>query len=177
VARPGLVEPSNIEQAAMAFSMLTPACADVVNRRLTIAERKRLIEALSRVRTASDEERRAAMRRLANAVRTGIDWPRPASHDEADCPFNTINSHQRYRVVEVLDRVAQREPLQVVVTLCHLNGGIRAELWERLSPETHALIVPRLNEVHLVSTVKTKEYARDVNARLTRAIRASANGH
>lgn len=78
-------------------------------------------------------------------------------------------------MVEVLDRVALREPLQVVVTLCHLNPGIRSELWERLSAETHAAVVPRLNEVHLVSTVKTKEYARDINARLTRVIRSSAN--
>src|SRR4051794_35418502 len=160
---------STEDLAALAFSLLPLGAAELVNRRLSIAERHRLREGLSRVHNATDEQRGAAVRALASAVRNGMEWPRPSAHDDADCPFNVVGQHPRFRVVDILQRVAAREPLEVVTTLCHLNPSIREELWERLPTGTKALILPRLNEVHLVSTTKTKEYARDINARLARA--------
>ena len=166
---------STIDLAALAFSLLSTKSAEDVNRRLNIVERSRLREGLARVRDASDEERQAAIRALASAIRTGVDWPRPASHDEADCPFSTISQHERSRVVEVLERVAIRDPIEVVVTLCHLNPAMRTELWERVSSDTRILLLPRLQEVHLVSVTKTREYARDINTRLKGAIRASTS--
>ena len=164
---------STEDLAALAFSLLPLAAADVVNRRLSIAERKRLREGLSRMHNASDADRRAAVRLLASTVKQGVDWPRPASHDEHDCPFTPIASHPRFHVVDVLDRMAQRDPIEVVVTLCHLSATTRQDLWDRLSPRTRDIVLPRLQEVHLVSKIKTREYARDVNERLTRAIKSS----
>jgi hypothetical protein len=69
--------------------------------------------------------------------------------------------------------VAQREPLEVIVTLCHLPEDVRQELFDRLSAASRAAIMPRINEVHLVSTQKTREYARDINSRLKGALRES----
>jgi hypothetical protein len=66
-----------------------------------------------------------------------------------------------------------REPLEVVVTLCHVNPTTREELWERLSPQARSQVLPRINEVHLVSMSKTRDYARDMNTRLGRAIRSA----
>jgi hypothetical protein len=174
MSEPALSDPS-ADLAALAFSVLSSSCAEVVNRRLTIAERARLREGLARVRDASDADRRAAVRVLASAVRDGIEWPRPTSHDDADCPFSTLSNHPRSNVADVLDRMASRDPLQVVVTLCHLEARVRADVWGAMSPESRAAIVPRLNEIHLVSVTRTREYARDINARLTRAMRASAS--
>jgi hypothetical protein len=166
---------SNADLAALAFSVLSSSCAEVVNRRLTIAERAQLREALSRNTSASDVDRQAAVRKLAAAIRNGFEWPRPPTHDDADCPFGPIASHPRFRVLDVLERVASREPLEVIVTLCHLHADIRQELFDRLSPETRELVVARINEVHLVTTHQTREYARDINSRLKGALRESAS--
>ena len=159
------------DQAALAFSQLSSHTAEFVNRRLSIAERKQLREGLSRTRCATDEQRRAAYRALARAVARGTEWPVPASHDEADCPFTPLGLQPRFAVVDVLDRIAHREPIQVVVTLCHLGPDVRDEIWGRLKPDTKARVKPHLNEVHLVSLAKTRDYARDINSRLSRAIR------
>lgn len=161
--------------AALAFSVLSSQCAEVVNRRLTIHERARLRDGLSRVRDASDAERAAAVRALAAAVRDGVEWPVPSSHDEADCPFNTLASYPRVHLVEVIDRISVRDPIAAIVALCHLDQQARAEVWDRVSPETRSAVLPRLNEVHLVSVNRTREYARDINTRMTRAVRASAS--
>jgi hypothetical protein len=73
--------PSSTEDlAALAFSLLPVSAAEVVNRRLSIAERHRLREGLSRVRGATDAQRQAAVRMLATSVRNGMDWPRPIAH-------------------------------------------------------------------------------------------------
>jgi len=48
------------DRAALAFSLLPTRTADLVNRRLTVAERKRLREGLTRTRDATDAERHAA---------------------------------------------------------------------------------------------------------------------
>ncbi len=164
---------SGVERAALAFSVLPTRCVDVVNKRLTISERMRLREALSRVRDASDGQRLDAFRALATAVDRGFQWPRPSVHDEADCPFRIVESHPRARVVEMLERVAAREALEVAVTFCHLSGELREELWNALSTDAHGAIITALEDVHAVSTVRTRAYARDITTRLSRAIRFS----
>ena len=72
-------------------------------------------------------------------------------------------------------RAARRDGLEVVVTLCHLRENARQEIWDQLAPETRAFLLPRLDQVHLTSTATTREYARDINARLLRAARPHPN--
>ena len=110
-----------------------------------------------------------AVRALPAAVRKGVVFPRPAAHDHRDCPFMPVGRHPRPIVAEMLERVARRDPLEVVVTLCHLEEIARRELWDALATETRALLLPRLDEVHLMSGARTREYARDMNERLSRS--------
>jgi hypothetical protein len=145
--------------------------ADAVNDHLSIAERQRLREGLARVREASDHSRVEAIRALVTAVRRGVVFPRPAAHDDKDCPFHPVGEHPRARVIEVLERVARRDALEVVVTLCHLSEEVRQDLWGGLDTETRVLLLPRLEEVHLMSASRTREYARDMNSRLARSAR------
>ena len=114
---------------------------------------------------------KSRVRDAVAAVRKGVVFPRPAAHDDKDCPFHPVAEHPRQRVVDVLERVARRDALEVVVTLCHLPEAARQELWDGLSPDTRALLLPRLEEVHLMSSTRTREYARDMLARLTRSAR------
>ena len=168
---------SGIDRAALAFSVLPTRCAETVNERLTIGERLRLREGLSRTRGASDGQRMEAFRALAMAVDRGFQWPRPSAHDDADCPFRVaVESHPRQRAVEVLERVHKREPLEAAVTLCHLPGALRDELWNGLSSDAQSAIIIALEEVHDVSTVRTRAYARDITTRLSRSIRFSRVG-
>jgi hypothetical protein len=167
---------SGVERAALAYSLLPLRFADAVNDHLSIAERQRLREGLARVREASDQSRIEAIQALVTAVRRGVVFPRPAAHDDTDCPFHPVGEHPRRRVVDVLERVARRDALEVVVTLCHLREDVRQELWAGLDPETRVLLLPRLEEVHLMSAARTREYARDMNARLTRAARQGVTG-
>ena len=162
---------SGIDRAALAYSLLPVRYADAVNDHLSIAERQRLRDGIARVREASDQTRVDAIRALVAAVRKGVVFPRPAAHDDKDCPFHPVAEHPRQRVVDVLERVARRDALEVVVTLCHLPEAARQELWDGLSPDTRALLLPRLEEVHLMSSTRTREYARDMLARLTRSAR------
>lgn len=168
---PSGLPPSKQDQAALAFSLLSTQCAAAVNRRLSIGERMRLREGLSRVRDATDEQRNAAMRMLAREVKNGTEWPRPSMHDEADCPFNVIASHTRERTIDVFERVAAREPLEIAVALCHMPAQERDEIWADLTPAARNSIVPILDAVHLVSNVATRSYARDIEQRLGRAMR------
>ncbi|HEV7526599.1 MAG TPA: hypothetical protein VGP92_16645 [Acidimicrobiia bacterium] len=165
---------SGLERAALAYSLLPVRFADAVNDHLSIAERQRLREGLAQVREASDHARVEAIRALVTAVRRGVVFPRPAAHDDNDCPFHPVGDQPRARVVEVLERVARRDALEVVVTLCHLREEVRQDLWEGLHPETRVMLLPRLDEVHLMSASRTREYARDMNARLARAARQGA---
>jgi len=126
---------------------------------------------LSRMRDATDEQRYAAARLLAREVKRGMEWPRPSMHDEADCPFNVVASHSRPRAIEVFERVAAREPLEVAVALCHLSAQVRDEIWNELSPGARNSVMPILDAVHLVSNVATRSYARDIEQRLGRAMR------
>jgi hypothetical protein len=174
VSRGQRLSDSGVERAALAYSLLPVRFADEVNSHLSITERQRLREGLAQVRDASDKTRLEAIRALVSAVQRGVVFPRPAAHDDNDCPFHPVGSHPRQRVVEVLERVARRDALEVVVTLCHLTDDVRQELWEGLAAETRAFLLPRLEEVHLMSIVRTREYARDMNERLTRSARHNA---
>jgi hypothetical protein len=159
---------TGVARAALAYSLLPVRYADEVNLHLSITERQRLRDGLARVRDAGDYARIEAIRALGAAVRRGVVFPRPPGHDEHDCPFAPIESQPRHRVVAVLERLARRDGLEVVVTLCHLSDDVRLELWEALEPGTRAFITPRLAEVPLVRPNRTREYARDVSARLAR---------
>ena len=176
VSRGQKLPDSGIDRAALAYSLLPVRYADAVNDHLSIAERQRLRDGIARVREASDTARVEAIRALVAAVRRGVVFPRPAAHDDKDCPFNPIAGHPGHRVVEVLERVARRDALEVVVTLCHLPNEVRQDLWDGLTPDTRAMLLPRLEEVHLMSTARTREYARDMNSRLARAVRHDATG-
>src|SRR5215472_10922871 len=107
--------------------MLSSRCADEVARRLSAGERTRLREGLSRVRSADDGERTAAITALIAEVRKGVQWPKPSAHDENTCPFRVVESHPRQRVIDVLERVAMREAIEAAVTLCHLPRTLRKE--------------------------------------------------
>ena len=160
---------TGVERAALAYSLLPLRYADAVNVHLSIAERQRLRDGLARVRDAGDYARVEAVRALGAAVRRGTVFPRPPGHDEHDCPFEPLEAQPRDRLVGVLQRLARHDALEVVVTLCHLRDDVRRELWEGFDPETRAFLTPRLAEVPLVRPNRTREYARDVNARLARA--------
>jgi hypothetical protein len=162
---------SGTERAALAYSMLSTRCADEVARRLSATERTKLREGLSRIRSASDEERFAAVNELARAVKKGVQFPLPRAHDEATCPFRVVESHPRRHVIDVLERVAVREPLQAAVTLCHFGRAMRDELWAQLSVDARSAIIGELDAVPGISSTRTRIYARDITARLGRAIR------
>ncbi len=162
------------ERAALAYSVLPTNCAEILHRRLNMGERVRLREGLSRTREAPDDERYKAVKMLAEAVRSGgMIWPRPSLHDDADCPFNIVTKHPPARVLEVLERVAAREPLEVAVALCHLPVDARMEIWKRLTPAAHEAVGNVLEEVHWVSRVLTRSYARDITTRISRELRQS----
>lgn len=159
---------SGIDRAALAYSLLPVRYADEVNLHLSITERQRLRDGLARVRDAGDYVRIEAIRALGAAVRRGVVFPRPPGHDDHDCPFQPLESQPRQRVVDVLERLARRDALEVVVTLCHLRDDVRRGLWEGLAVDTRVFLTPRLAEVPLVRPGRTRDYARDVNARLGR---------
>ena len=167
---------SGVDRAALAFSLLPLRFADELNAHLSIAERQRLREGLARVREAPDEVRADAIRALVVAVRRGVVFPRPAAHDDDDCPFQAVGAHPPEVVVGVLERVARRDALEAVVTLCHLRDEVRRVLWDALAPETRAFLLPRLEQVHLLGSARTREYARDMTARLTRATQPCSDG-
>ncbi len=162
---------SGVDRAALAFSLLPRSAADMVNRRLSITERVKLREALSRTHNAPDEHRRIAVQMLAHAVRRGVEWPRPSAHDERDCPFTVLASHPISQVVDVLDRIAIREPIQVAVGLCHLSDAARDQIWSSLSSDTRSAVQPELDFVHNVSLTRTRMFARDLTTRLSREVR------
>ena len=165
---------SRVDRAALAFSLLSTSCASSVNRRLSISERMRLREGLTRVRDASDEQRQAAVLLLAREVTRGMDWPRPSAHDDKDCPFHVALSHPRQRVVDIFERIAQRDPLKVAVAMCHLPADVRKELWGAMSKDAQGPVYQALDDVHGVSTVATRAIARDITTRLGRAVRQTA---
>ena len=82
-------------------------------------------------------------------------------------------AHPFDRALDVLQRLAQRDPLEAAVTLCHLPEKERTDLWNAMSAEVHASVSIALNDVHGVSTTRTRGYARDIAARLSRSMRIS----
>jgi hypothetical protein len=164
---------SGVDRAALAFSILSRPCADVVNKRLSISERIRLREGLTRNRDAPDELRVAAFKTLAHEVRRGLTWPRPSMHDESDCPFMVLTAHPRTRVIDVITRVAGREPLEAAVAMCHLPDAFRADVWAGIATDTQEKIIKHLDEVHGVSNVRSRSYARDLTIRINQATRRS----
>lgn len=165
---------SGQDRAALAYSVLSSRCADEMARRLSVIERARLREGLSRVRLATDADRMAAVHSLVQAVKKGVTFPSPRAHDASSCPFTVVESHPRARVLEVLERLASREAVVAAVTLCHLSRAIREELWSLLSPEAKSAIFAELDAVPDISNARTRIYARDVMARLGRAIRSGS---
>jgi hypothetical protein len=159
---------SVLDRAALAYSLLPVRYADAVNLHLSPTERQRLRDGLARVRDADDYARVQALRALGEAVRRGVVFPRPPGHDEHDCPFEPLESQPRQLVAHVMERLAHRDALEVVVTLCHLTEGARREVWAALDPETRAFLTPRLAEVLVVRPNRTRDYARDMNARVAR---------
>jgi hypothetical protein len=120
------------------------------------------------VREATEDERLEALRALVAAVRHGVVFPRPAAHEEANCPFHRVALYPQTDIIEMLERISTREPMEVAVTLCHLSRDLQREIWQKLSTEMRGILVPLLEVVYDVGRAKTREYARDVNIRLSR---------
>ena len=131
-------------------------------RRLTAVERVRLREGLSRVHNAPHELRVAAIDALVAATRRGVVFPSPAEHDEATCPFHKIERYPVDRLGAAIERVAAHQPLQAAVALCHVSATVRETVWKRLSDDARAPVLGQLEAVPGVSTVQTREMARDL---------------
>ncbi len=163
-----------VRRAALAFSVLPTPHADSIAHLLTMRERVRLREGLAQVRDAEDGERIAALHDLVRAIRNGVDWPVLAAHSERDCPFHCIDGHPIERVTAVFEQLAELQPMTVAVALCHLATDRRTELWDRLDTRARAQVSERVPEVAYVGTVRTRIFARDVAARLSRAAKIAA---
>ena len=160
--------PTGVERAALAYSTLPAEFAGAVHDCLPIQDRRKLREGLAQVREATEDERLEALRALVVAVRHGVVFPRPAAHEEANCPFHRVALYAQDDVIEMLERICRREPMEVAVTLCHLSRELQKEIWQQLTPEMRGIIVPLLETVYDVGRGKTREFARDVNIRLSR---------
>jgi hypothetical protein len=135
---------------------------------LPVQDRRKLREGLSQVREATEDERLEALRALVVAVRHGVVFPRPAAHEEANCPFHRVALYPPTEIIEMLERICTREPMEVAVTLCHLSRDMQRDIWQQLTAEMRGIILPLLEEVYDIGRAKTREYARDVNIRLSR---------
>ncbi|HTL86422.1 MAG TPA: hypothetical protein VL856_14650 [Acidimicrobiia bacterium] len=160
--------PSGVEKAALAYSTLPAEFAGAVHDCLPIQDRRKLREGLAQVREATEDERLDALRALVVAVRHGVVFPRPAAHEEANCPFHRVALYPQGEIIDMLERICTREPMEVAVTLCHLNRELQREIWQQLSTEMRGAVLPLLEVVYDVGRTKTREYARDVNIRLSR---------
>lgn len=175
--------PSGVERAALAYSTLPAEFAGAVHDCLPIGDRRKLREGLAQVREATEDERLEALRALVVAVRHGVVFPRPAAHEEANCPFHRVALYPQTEIIEMLERICTREPMEVAVTLCHLDRDMQREIWQQLSTEMRGIVLPLLEVVYDVGRAKTREYARDVNIRLSRlanqptSTRAALNRH
>ena len=152
--------PAGTRRAALAFSALPTYHADEISHMLTLRERVRLRAGLSQIVEASVEERRAALRELVVATRRGPEWPTPAAHDYATCPFREIETRPYTRVAAALEVLAKQRPLHVGVVLCHLNKDTRIALWNRLTREARSAVIVTLGDVPRFSEARTKIVAR-----------------
>ena len=168
---------SGSERAALAYSMLSTRCADEVARRL---ERDRALEAPRRVVThpVSNVTRSDSPPSTSSPARCArvCSFPCRAHTTRPSCPFRIVESHPRRHVIDVLERVAVREPLQAAVTLCHLSRAMRDELWAQLGVDARSAVISELDAVPGISSARTRIYARDITARLGRAIRNTSGG-
>jgi len=156
--------PAGTRRTALAFSALPAYHADEISHLLSLRERVRLRAGLSQIVEASSEERRAALMALVQATRTGPEWPSPAAHDYATCPFRDIEARPYALVAPALESLAKHRPLHVAVALCHLNKDTRLALWNRLSRDAKALIIVTLPDVPTFNDTRTRLVARALDA-------------
>jgi hypothetical protein len=165
---------AGVKRAALAFSVLRTDHADTIAQRLTMRERVRLRDGLSRVRAADDGERIAALHDLVRAIRNEVVWPMPAAHNEADCPFRCVDAYPHETVATILEQLTRQQPLLVAVALCHLDEETRADLWPRFGSEARTQLLIALEEVPRIGPGRTRGFARDLQARLVRHRKAVA---
>ncbi len=158
--------PEGMKRAALAFSALPTNAARQISSRLTLVERNRLREGLSRVRHVGEDERRDAVSDLVRAVQAGVGFPTPAPHDESKCPFRRIEKTSADELATVLASCAQAQPLLVATALCHLSGSYRSEVWSRLGSDDRAAVRPTLHQIPNLSATRTAMYALDLRDRV-----------
>lgn len=161
-----LVATPGMQQAALAFSAMPTRAAREISSRLTLVERNRLRQGLSRVRNVGETERREAVDALVRAVQAGVGFPSPALHDEAKCPFRRIEATPPEELATVLAACALTQPLLVATALCHLGPTFRADVWGRLTAEQRGSVRLTLSQVPDMSMTKTAMYALDLRDRI-----------
>lgn len=155
-----------VELAALAFSAMPTRAALSISSRLTLVERNRLREGLSRIRDVGEPERLDAVRALVRAVHDGVGFPTPDKHDEEKCPFRRIEASPAEEVAAVLATCAYTQPLLVATALCHLQTAYRGEVWGRLDNDQRAVVRPTLNQIPGMSATRTALYALDLRDRI-----------
>jgi len=158
--------PAGVVRAALAFSALSTFQADSIQGRLRPRDRARLRAGLLQVRSATVDERRAALDLLVQAARRGVEWKTPATHDPADCPFRIVESFPREEVVKVMERMAGHRPLHAAVALCHIDPNVRNDLWRRMTAESRSNIVIEVPAVSTVSAGRSRAFARELQSAL-----------
>ena len=157
---------ASVQLAALAFSAMPTRSALNISSRLTLVERSRLREGLSRIRDVGESERRDAVNALVRAVHDGVGFPAPAPHDEAKCPFRRIERNDPDEIAGVLAACARTQPLLVATALCHLGASYRAEVWSLLDRDERAAVRPTLVQIPGMSATRTAMYALDLRDRI-----------
>ena len=158
---------AGLQRAALAFSAMPTRAALNISARLTLVERSRLREGLSRIHGIGENERREAVNALVRAVHAGVGFPAPAPHDEAKCPFRRVEESTPAEEVAVrARRVRATQPLVVATALCHLRATYRAEVWSQLDSAERAAIRPTLSQIPGLSSTRTAMYALDLRDRI-----------
>jgi len=152
--------------AALAFSAMPTRAALSISSRLTLVERNRLREGLSRIRDVGEQERLDAVAALVRAVHSGVGFPAPAQHDETKCPFRRIEASPAEEVAAVLAACASAQPLLVATALCHLGASYRSDIWGRLDHDQRAAVRPTLSQIPGMSATRTAMYALDLRDRI-----------
>jgi hypothetical protein len=163
-----LADSPSVQLAALAFSAMPTRAALSISSRLTLAERSRLRDGLSRIRDVGEQERLDAVAALVRAVHGGVGFPAPAPHDETKCPFRRIEGSPAEDVAAVLASCACAQPLLVATALCHLGASYRRDIWGRLDHEQRAAVRPTLSQIPGMSATRTAMYALDLRDRIAR---------
>jgi len=156
----------SVQLAALAFSAMPTRAALSISSRLTLVERNRLREGLSRIRDVGEQERLDAVAALVRAVHDGVGFPSPAPHDEAKCPFRRIESTPPDELAAVLASCSGAQPLLVATALCHLGASYRGDIWGRLDRDERAAVRPMLSQIPSMSATRTAMYALDLRDRI-----------